>query len=324
MNVELNKEYQYKDLCAAFDLPRLSGSAQQKQIADIKRICDLKKNKKGRYIITRFYTQAELIEHQRFNKSKQYVETILMAALNKAPNNVISVNMGQLLEILNMVNKNFKKAKYRHNEVMDYVLAPDEEDVFDLPIFIEYVEKMSKQMVRSALKDMESRRLIDKVIFVPMFAFEVPLDEKSVITTRPANEETEIPIFVEAQRQVMYHFNFTNWEDCVTHLTHFQWKEAKEIMTEYLQRKIGISYFYYNYKIILNKTGLADELFNCPDSVLRSFNLYIQDKISASRAFDLTLIPPLRRSKYIDALIDSDTVFAIKNWYEAAQSHYLV
>lgn len=307
-------EYQYKDLCKEFNLPRLSGSAQQKQINDLKRICNIRKDKRGRYIITKFYSDAEIIEHQRFNKSQTYVETILMAALNKAPNNVISVNMGQLLELLNIVNKNFKKAKYRHSEIMDFVLAPDEKDIFDLPIFISYVEKMSKQIVRSALKNMEARRLIDKVLFVPMFGFTVPLsDGRTITTTRPADEETEVPIFVEAQRQVLRYFHFSNWDDCVSQLSHLQWQEAKEIMTNYLRAKLGVSFFYYNYKIILNKTGIQDELFNCPDTVLRSFNLYIQDKLARSKAFDLMLIPNDHKSKYIDALIDTETLFVIKN-----------
>lgn len=298
--------YTYRELCELFGEPILSGSNQRTQLKKWRQKYDIEQCAKNRYIIHKEYNDVEIVEHQTYFKSKQYVSAILCTLLNNMPNNIISVNMGQLLEILNMVNKNFRQAKYNPNLIMPLVLEPKESDIYDLPLFIENVEKMSKRIVKDVLKDMEERRLIMQIDYIPMLAYKIKTDEDYYVTqVHEADNEKERPIFVEAQRQVVKRFGYEEWTECVTSLNYRQWKEAKELMTNYLKERLGINYFFYNYKIVLNKEGLTDEITNNFTQMQRSFNIYMQQKILNSQMKGLIIIPANHKKRYVEVLIDS-------------------
>lgn len=298
--------YTYKKLCELFKEDVLSGSQQRVQLKQWQKKYDIERIAKDRYIIHKEYNDVEVIEQQTYFKSKQYVSAILCTLLNNMPNNVISVNMGQLLEILNMVNKNFRQAKYNPELIMPHILEPDEEDIYDLPLFIENVEKMSKRIVKDVLKDMEERRLIMQIDYIPMLAYKVKTGEKTYITQiHEADNEKERPIFIEAQRQVIAYFGYEEWTDCITNLNYKQWKKAKELMTAFLKEELKIDYFFYNYKIVLNKEGIIDEITHNFTQMQRSFNIYMQDRILNSRMSGLKIIPANHKKRYVEVLVDN-------------------
>lgn len=304
INIEFGKEYKYKELCHQFGEYPERGSKLNTQLTRFRNNYDIEKTVSNTYLIKKQYSDIEIIEHQKYHKEKSYIETILYTLLTNIQSNVVRTDMKGLLQVLSIVNKDFHFAKW-HSELVEDNLFSENDDKGDLPLFVDEVEKISKRVVKEVLNDMQSRALIS-IEYIPMFAKQITIDNNKFYTvTEEASDKVGKPAFLEARRVAMKYFGFEHWEDMMT-LTYFQWKEAKNIMTRYLHKELGIQYFYYEYKIILNKVGLQEIITNNFEPMKHSFNKYMQEKLMNSNTMGFRQMVEGHKEKYIDALVNTE------------------
>lgn len=299
--IEYGKKYTYKKLCEALDVKPKSGGYQQRQIKELRKKYEIV-DRNNYYIVKRKYEDVDIVESSVYNKNKAYLEPILYTLLSQAKNNVLQFDMKDLLQITAVVNKDYHFAKWHIQEVDKYLT----DNNGGLKMFIEETEPMYKKIIKDVLKDMESRQLI-KIEEIPMYARRFVDDNGKIYTqTFEASDEIGKPAFLEAKRQAMKHFNIEHWEDMQL-LDYYSWHEAKKIMEDYLKETLGVSYFYYEYKLILNKVGIEDMITHNYEDMRQSFNEYIMSKTLKSNAGHLKLIDSQDKLTYSEALLDINT-----------------
>ena len=305
--LEYNKKYKYKDLCKSLGLEILSDGYKKNQIEQLKKEYQMV-IRNGWYIVKRKYEDYEMIENNAYFKNKSYLEPILYTLLSQADSNVLQFDMKELLQITAVVNQDYHFAKW-HIEEVDAELTNDNSG---LKIFIEETEPMYKRIIKDVLKDMESRQLI-QIEEIPMYG-KIYRDDKGNRYTQiiEADDSVGKPTFLEAKRQAMQHFNIEHWEDMRT-LNYYEWHEAKKIIEDYLKEKLGVSYFYYEYKLILNKVGIEEMVTNNFNEMRQSFNNYIKSKTLSSKNKNLKLISDDNRLIYTNALLDINTDLHLRN-----------
>ena len=304
--VKYNKRYKYRDLCKALDLKPLSGSAQRKQLADLNKEYEMVKDKANNYIIKRKYSQVESIENQAYHKNKAYIEPMIYTVLSSATNNVVEFDMRQLLEILALVNENFFVAKYSI-ENSDKVITNNEAN--GLLLFMKETEPMLRRIVKDVLGEMADMGLID-VQERPKFAKKYRGDNGQYYTkTYVIDDENDFPVFLEAKRLALKQVGVERYSD----LNFYQHSEVKHLIENYLKENLGVDYYYYSYRLILNKKGINSLIAEKYREFQVSFNQYIQNKIRESKRKQLLEIEESNKDKYIDALININTTLVLKD-----------
>ena len=295
--IEYNKKYKYRQLCDAFEISYKRGSSLITQINKLKQDYNIIKEE-NYYIVKGKLTALEKAENNIYNKNKNYLEPMLYTLLHESPTNVVRFDMKELLQVLALVNKDYHFAKWHLEEADNMITNGDN----GLEEFINTTEPMYKQIIKNVLKDMESKRLI-QIIEIPMYAKRYKNNSNIYTVINEADNETGKPTFLEAQRLAMKHFGYEHWED-MSNLNWYQWHEAKQIIEKHLKKELDVSYFYYEYEIILNKKGLNEMITNNFDDLRKSFNKYIQEKTLSSKRQGLKYISDENKDNYIKSLID--------------------
>jgi len=300
MTVELEQPYKYKELCKALSISPLKGGYQRTQLAQLSELYDIEKTADRKYIVHKIYDEIEQLENKRQLQYKSFLTPILYTLLVSTKDNVIKCSIRELMEILPFVNKDYNYAKWNMEKVENQLTNGDGGD---LEYFFKVTEPMYKRMIRDILKDMDAQKLI-QLNLVLTFAKKTKNDSGHMYTkTWNADHEKEIPIFLEAQRNVINMFGVTTWDE-FNLLPYPQRLEGNNYIEKYLKDKLGIDYYYYQYEIILNKKGIESLVLSAPKQAEISFNKLIQLKTKNSKAETLLLIDEKHKESYIDALID--------------------
>lgn len=299
---EYEKRYKYDQLCDIFDLEHKRGSGQQTQINQISKKYDIEKTSKNYYIIHKEYSNIEIAENNKYHKYKNYIEPMLYTILSQPKNNVIRMDMHELMEFLGIVNKDYHYAKYHAKECEQLIKGGN---INSLEIFSRESEPMLKRIVIDVLKEMQEKCLVE-VNMIPMFAKKYRDNDNGKIYTKiwEANKKDEIPKLLEAKRIALNNFNIKYWNE----LQYFQFGEAKDIVANELQ----IDYFYYEYEIILNKTGLKELITENYSDLKKSLNSYIQEKTKRSRRGDLKILSSNEKDTYVNYLINIDKDYKLR------------
>lgn len=299
MGVKLNTRYKYGQLVSLLDLPRLSGNKQKKQLKEIGKQYLIEKED-GYYILKKKLDEIGAIEQQTYHKTRDYLTPMIYTLLSSSTTNVLELDMKDLLEILACVNNNYFIAKW-HMEQTDFLLTNKNES--GLSMFIQDTEPMVRRAVRDILKDMEDKQLI-KLQEIPMFAQRYKTEQGHILTkTFQVDDETQYPVFLEAKRLALKEVGVENWSD----LNFNQHRKVKHLIEDYLKKHLDVDYFYYKYKIILNKSGIESLITDRYRDFKVSFNKYMQNKIMSSNARKISLLTDEERKIYTDALIDIST-----------------
>lgn len=309
MELEFGKKYKYKDLCLALNEEPKSGGYQTNQLNTLRNYYDIEKTDDKKYIVHKKYNEVEIIQQKKYHIKKAYLTPIIYTMLSNTKDNVLRTTTKDLMIDLAIVNKDYNYAKWNSEKVDQHLL---DGEIGGLNLFIEETEQIYKRMIKDILNDMESRKLISQNKII-MFAFKSrdPITNKIYTMTREADKEFEIPIFLEGQRLAMSCFGLEHYED-MSKLNYFQIKESKKIIERYLFEQLGVSYFYNDYEIILNKTGIEEYITENYSDMRIEFNKYIQNKTLTSQSGSLKHIDNQDKKKYNDALIDIGTDLGLR------------
>ena len=114
--IPFNIKMRYRELCEALNIERQRGSKLQKQMNDLSK--DFEIIKEGReYTIIKYYTEQDRLDKLYFDNIKSHVE-MLICTLLTYPKMTDSrkIDMGEILELLKMVNKDYNVTKYGENK----------------------------------------------------------------------------------------------------------------------------------------------------------------------------------------------------------------
>lgn len=299
--IEYEIEYKYGDMCQALDVPKLRGSYQKTQLKQISRKYDFEKTPRKTYIFHKKYNDVELIEQQTYFKNKTYIEPMIYTLLYNSETNIIRFDMKTLMLILAIVNKDYHYAKW-HIDKVDKKLTGA--SMSGLQVFMRETEPMYKRIIKDVLKDMQRKNLI-KVREIEMFAkVYIAENGKKYTTTYEADDEKDIPKFIEGKRLYAKKCGTEYWDE----LNYFQLIDGKNFVSDY----VGIDYFYYDYELILNKVGIKEMIRDDYIELRKSFNKYIQDKTLKSKSKGMKQLTSEEKDIYVDALINIDNDYKIR------------
>lgn len=306
MAIEYNKKYTYKNLCKALNIQPKSSGYKTQQLKELGRKYEIKVDKRGNYTILKEYDEIEQIEKQKYNNNKKYLEPMIYTLLNFATSNVVEFDMKQLMEALAVCNSNFFIAKWNIQKSDEIIVG---ENQGNLDLFIKESDGILRRIIKDVLKDMQDKCLIE-MNEIPNFATKYKGgDGKWYTKNCRIDDETEYPIFLEAKRQALESVGVEKMSE----LNFFQHIEVKRFIEQKLKEELGIDYYYYSYRLILNKKGINDLLLKNYDGVRLSFNKQIMDKIYISKNNTLVSIDNKIKQAYIDALISTNTSLDLKN-----------
>lgn len=98
-------------------MEQTSGSKIQQQLKEIEKKYKLTKVKRGIYMIERELTDDEKIENQNYNKNRTYIEPMIYELLGNLKKNFIIMDMHELMEEIEIVNKDFNYIKWHTKNV---------------------------------------------------------------------------------------------------------------------------------------------------------------------------------------------------------------
>lgn len=300
MELKYNKAYKYNQLQEIFNIYGKSG---EQTIKDISKNYIVKKIKRGVYKIERPLSDIEKIETQTYYKHKDYLEPMVYSMLLNNKSNSITMDMHELMQEVEIVNKDFHYIKYHSKECSELL---NQENDTGLNIFTRESEPMLKRIIRDVLYDMDDRQLI-KVIEIPVIAYKIYDSEIKDyhIKKQDITKDKDIQKLLEIKRNILKDdFNVEMESD----LGYFD----RGLFRDYVAKQYGAEYFYYKYHIVLNKKGLT----NCEKydiiNLKKSFNSYIQDKLKKSKQGDLKILTKEEKDIYIKYCIDTTTDYKLR------------
>ena len=111
MDLEYNKIYTLSDLREIFHLPQVQGSKSTSQLSEISKKYLLTKKGRNQYIIERELTELEKIDNIKYFKNREYIEPMIYTMLSTSKENSITMDMHELMEETEIVNKDFNYIK---------------------------------------------------------------------------------------------------------------------------------------------------------------------------------------------------------------------
>ena len=166
--IVFNKKYSLKQLREIFNMEQASGSKIQQQLKEIEKKYKLTKVKRGIYMIERELTDDEKIENQNYNKNRTYIEPMIYELLGNLKKNSIIMDMHELMEEIEIVNKDFNYIKWHTKNVAKAINQNED----TLKIFTKESEPMLKKIIRDVLYDMADACLID-IEEIPVLAYKI-------------------------------------------------------------------------------------------------------------------------------------------------------
>lgn len=329
---KFNEKLSYNELCDCFNLQKLRGGYIKRQIELIEKDYELEKDGKY-YIITKKLTTQEKLNIQYHNKLKSHIE-ILMCTLFAIPKEdfVVSFNMKQLLQLLQLVNKDFHDTKRKNNIKIARELLCIDSNLIELEegktkdsleIFMEETEPMLSRIVKEVMKGLENKKIIGKKE-MPILARRVYKKGKLTYTeTKEINTESLEKQFLEAQYKALNILK-DNGAILKAEETYVN-KQGSYIINKYREltaMQMRYEYWYPQYILTLNKEYLSRfERFVIRDikekcKVNELCNKIVKNKILTSKQGNLKFIEYDDRVKYVDVLIDTNVDFGLRDVYK--------
>lgn len=302
IKIDSDKTYNYKELCALMGEKVTNGGFRTRQFEKWRTEYEIDKAQgTNRYTVRKLSLTEKQDVAKRFSY-QQYLEPMLYKLLvNSKHGNEYSVDysMIDLMYDLYLVNGNYKDAKYKANQTLlcDYFLWGETE----LNSYTFETYKMFKKIIKDIFKSMQSRSIIT-ITEIYTKVNKVKIGDVEKITTDKMTDN-EVSAMLKYRRIItLEKYNCDKYET----LSYFKRQKVDELVSE----KMGISWFYTNYHIILNKCG-AKEIIknnNYEFTYLGTLiNNKTQEKVNRSVQGDLRTMVRADKISMTDILINKNT-----------------
>lgn len=302
--IPFNVSIRYKELCEALDIERQRGSKLQKQMNDLSK--DFEIIKEGReYTIIKYYTEQDRLDKLYFDNIKSHVEMLICTMLTYPHvTNSRKIDMGEILELLKMVNKDYNITKYGENKRYATELL-EIDDIAYTDIFFNETDTMLSRIIRESLNDLQDKKII-------MY------NKYSVLVKKIYNEKGK---WVDKEEYEL----LKDWEKeailtCQNEvLSDMGYKKESQIFADgdvvkrqyrdEVARRLNCDYYHNRYELIINTKHIMDYTIKDPierKRVKKICNTLVKKKVISSKQGKLKLLSDEYRQIYVDNFIDSE------------------
>lgn len=316
----------YKAICEWLGVKPASGNTKISHMKEFDRYCKYHKDG-NKFIIDEIYdVPMDKVDKRENNgsdgNSKYYddIEKVLLYLLQKENKQTIICSVGKALEIVNMINKNYRVAR-ENIKLSSEILGVNETSMFNM--FNKYHKGLC-DIFENALTKMANQSLIyysncimvSKKEVVPKLnkLGEIALDSDNNPIVRMSEThyiatDNELALILKAEEKVLDDLGFKTKQQVVLSGA---WNSFSEKVNKILSLDGNINYYYDAYKIICNESGLKKKIkiyqydesrFSLNDKMIDKLKLSIEKKESNG------WYPEEVRDTYklVDDLIDIDT-----------------
>lgn len=267
-DIIFNEPLKYSDVCEMFNEEKVNGGKSRKlQLDKWQKEYEIEKNGRN-YIIIREYTDKEKYLLKNDKKFTINIERILLNKIKVSGNTQITLTYKEIFEGLNVVNKDYYKAKYKEfysylnhilidhkKELKYYEFLPDAEYKRetiekDMRNYFFKTNNILKKMVKDALESMQKRDLI-----IWSRSFKLIRKHKNYVETHCTTLEEDsiiLDIIDEAKREINDKGLF------------FMNKEEKEkyykIIDELIFEKLGYDHCHDAVRLVMSEKAIERDL----------------------------------------------------------------
>lgn len=268
----IGKYKNFKKVCIASgfleaEAPAPKGNTKKKLEMQLSTICKWRKVEKGQAIfIDEVYNkQLQKIDKRKNNKGNgkksiyyQDFEILMLHLLEKEPNEFLNFTITKLMEMIGMINSDYRKYKYSKK-----LLAEEEGiSIKEINQFYEVHQNLLSQGARTCLNNLKKANLIHMEEITMIKGFEIVKlsgvnnSERRIYFYREATNEEKKKIFVE-KRKLIESMECKNMNEVYKKKLNLMFYMKLRVI---LEEKYKISFDYTSYSIVLNKEVITDEL----------------------------------------------------------------
>lgn len=286
----------YKAVCEWLEIKPTTGTAKIAQIKEFERYC--KYHKEGqKFIIDEVYTEPldKVDNRGKDGNSKYYndIEITLLYLLQQQKHKILTISNGKALEIMNMINKNFRVVKDNIEKSSEILDIPQESlylffNTYYSPLINIFRNNLNK-MANKSLLCYDTPRIVVKLKANPILneLGEIALNRngQTKISSKEIHEyatDDEKALIVACERIILEEMGFADTGKQGVLLSG-QWKNYMAKVNKKLYEAGNIKYYYDVFKIICYKEGIDKVIkeyqYNNSKSVLNDLMI---DKIKTS------------------------------------------
>lgn len=257
----------YKAICEWLNVEPSAGNSKTAHIKEFERYCKYHKNGQ-KYIIDEVYDNPlPKIENRGSDGNSKYydnIEITLLYLLQRERKRTIVMSVGKILEVMNMINQNYRIVKNNIEESSE-ILNVSKENMY---LFFNTYHSPLINIFRNNLKTMANKSLVyyndcqmvAKLKAQPVLneLGEIVLNNKGIakieskeIHTIATEEEYEL--ILKCEKEILDNMNY---KDKQAIFLAGRWQEFNNKVTEKLYERGNIKYYYDAFKIICNRDGI--------------------------------------------------------------------
>lgn len=269
----------YNELCNILDLPIVGGKQKQKQIANLKRFVNFRREGHS-YIITEIFdSPKEKIDKRTEGNRSLYVtfiESILLDYFIKKNLRTCNFTKKQLWIALGLVNDNYTHG-YGDNNLIDYIRDRAEGmsvKSYHINKFYENTNKKLNDIINSAFKSLKNRKLIEytdnEIIAVRKGHYFVISDDNQIEKILQIEKDTLNDLGCKSLQEVI----FNKDKKTINMQRYYQIRNKK--LFEYM----NYDYIFYRYHIVCNRKYLKQGLSENAAELRKALNSKFRDAVN--------------------------------------------
>lgn len=318
----------YKAVCEWLEVPPTEGNSRKAHVKEFGRYCEYHKDGQKFIIDEVFEKPTDKPKKISNGNSKYYddIEITLLYLLQKEKKRTLIFSVGKTLEIMNMINQNYRIVKNNIDESSEILNIPKEHlnlffNTYHSPL-INIFENNLRTMRGKSLIFYNKHRMVVKLKALPKLneLGEIMLDERGKaniktqeIHTLQTDEESELIDMCEANVR-----NEMGYENKTGIFLSGRWTEFSSEVNKRLYKIGNIKYYYDVYKIVCNMDGIDKvikkyQYKNCKsnlnDSVINKIKVSIDKKYQTNKVEEVYVTDS---NKLIDTVINDNCSIDMK------------
>lgn len=248
--------YSWKEICAFYGWETTGGTYRKAREKELTSKCSWEKERRKIRIRHVYETQIPVLSSGKYAKD---IQLLLLNILSYSQNGMLEITANNLMELLNMVNEEYKKY-YINKKALSTKIDVKNEYCYEIYSIV----SRYKQVVNNALKDLQDKKLITyNMVDIISYNEEVEeiVDENTVIIKHkesfrePTKEESQLILKIEREEMAKVGIN-----DMKEFIYKIEEGDIYRKNVSRLLKRYNINYKFKTYRIIYNYEFIKDEL----------------------------------------------------------------
>jgi len=228
----------YKELCKELEMPVKTSNSKKAQLKELQRYCKLIKSGHSFTVVEVYNTPLKKLDNRGKNSIyNDLIQTLIIDYLLDSNKKINYITKHKLLKYLQMINDNYTYC----SKNIPYLSIYTNIDEYIIQDFFNTSNSNFQHAIENALYNLRDKSIAisEKVIMVC---------NKNFIHKEATDKDKDI--ILQCEKEILNEFNFKE-------LTHVRisnrWEDFKIRLTELLQERSDIVFYYVSYKITANE-----------------------------------------------------------------------